>query len=264
MTEPALIDIHDATVWRGDTCVFENFSLNIPQGQRIAILGPNGCGKTTLLKTINRELYPVVRPGSWIRILGRERWNVWDLRRQIGVLSQDLHNRYTPTTSALEVVESGFISSIGVHGILAGTISAAQQQLARSALESVGMSGYESTELRSMSTGQQRRCLLARALVHEPATLVLDEPTAGLDISGSFDYIRLIGALARNGKNIVIVTHHLGEIPREVERIVLLRDGAIVADGSKEETLTDQLLSEVFATPVRVGRHDGYYSAYPG
>lgn len=264
MSDPALIEFHNATIWRGDTCVFEDLNLTIPQHQRIAILGPNGSGKTTLLKTINRELYPVVKDDSWIRILGRDRWNVWELRRQIGTVSHDLHSRYTPTTTALEVVVSGFQSSIGVHGLLADRVSSSQLDSAREILGGVGMGDFCKTELKSMSTGQQRRCLLARALVHDPTTLILDEPTAGLDISASFDYLRQISRLAKAGQNIVIVTHHLSEIPTEVERVVLLKNGALVADGSKEETLTDELLSAVYETPVRIIRADGYFLAYPG
>jgi iron complex transport system ATP-binding protein len=244
--------------------VFENLNLTIPQQQRIAILGPNGSGKTTLLKTINRELYPVVKENSWVRILGRDRWNVWQLRKQIGAVSHDLHNRYTPTTTALEVVVSGFQSSIGIHGLLADRVSPEHITKAREILATLGMAEFIETELKSMSTGQQRRCLLARALVHSPATLILDEPTAGLDIAASFDYLRQISRLALAGQNIVIVTHHLNEIPPEVDRVVLLKKGEIVADGSKTETLTAPLLSEIYETPVRVGQIDGHFLAYPG
>ena len=264
VSESALIEFHNATIWRGSTCVFKNLNLVIPQHARIAILGPNGSGKTTLLKTINRELYPVVKEDSWVRILGRDRWNVWELRKKIGTVSHDLHNRYPPTTSALAVVVSGFQSSIGIHGLLADRVSAEHIARARRILGTLGMAEFVATELQYMSTGQQRRCLLARALVHQPATLILDEPTAGLDISASFDYLRQISRLANEGQNIVIVTHHLNEIPPEVDRIVLLKQGAVVADGSKAETLTDDLLSDVYDTPVRVGRMDGHYLAYPG
>ena len=176
-----LIDIRDATIWRGTTRVFDKLTLTIARHERVAILGPNGSGKTTLLKTINRELYPVEREGSWVRILGRERWNVWELRRHIGIVSHDLHQRYRPTTTALEVVVSGFLSSIGVHGILADRIGEEQLAAAREVLHELGMAAHETTPLKSMSTGQQRRCLLGRALVHEPRTLILDEPTDGLD-----------------------------------------------------------------------------------
>jgi iron complex transport system ATP-binding protein len=261
---PALIEFHNATIWRGSTRVFENLNLVIPQQERIAILGPNGCGKTTLLKTINRELYPVAKDDSWVRILGRDRWNVWELRKKIGAVSHDLHNRYTPTTTALAVVVSGFQSSIGIHGLLADRVSAEHVTQAREILATLGMSEFVDTELKFMSTGQQRRCLLARALVHQPATLILDEPTAGLDISASFDYLRQISRLANEGQNIVIVTHHLNEIPPEVDRVVLLKQGVVVADGSKAETLTDDLLSDLYETPVRVGHLDGHYLAYPG
>lgn len=261
---PALIEFRNATIWRGSTRVFENLNLVIPQHERIAILGPNGSGKTTLLKTINRELYPVVKDDSWVRILGRDRWNVWELRKKIGAVSHDLHNRYTPTTTALAVVVSGFQSSIGIHGLLADRVSAEHVTRAREILATLGMAQLVDTELKSMSTGQQRRCLLARALVHRPATLILDEPTAGLDIAASFDYLRQISRLASEGQNIVIVTHHLNEIPPEVDRVVLLKQGTVVADGSKAETLTDDLLSEIYETPVRVGHVDGHYLAYPG
>ena len=264
MSEAPLIEIHDATIWRGRTRVFDNLNLRIAQHERVAILGPNGSGKTTLLKTINRELYPVVREGSWVRILGRENWNVWELRKHIGIVSQDLQQRYRPGTTALEVVVSGYLSSIGVHGILADRIDDEQISSARAILDELGMAELEDRPLRSMSTGQQRRCLLGRALVHRPDTLILDEPTAGLDFAASFDYLERIRELARRGRNIVIVTHHLDEIPPEVERVILLDGGSVAADGPKGSVLTDERLSEVYGVPIRVAEIDGYYLAYPG
>ena len=260
----ALIEIHNATIWRGSTCVFENLDLRIEEDERVAILGPNGSGKTTLLKTINRELYPVAREGSWVKILGRDDWNVWELRKHVGVVSQDLQSRYTPATTAVEVVVSGFFSSIGVHGILADRVTNDQIAAARDTLTELGIGGLAETALRHMSTGQQRRCLLARALVHRPQTLILDEPTAGLDFAASFDYLGRIRRLAISGRNIVIVTHHLDEIPPEVERIVLLREGAVAADGDKATVLTSENLSAVYGVPVRVTSVDGHFLAYPG
>ena len=264
MDDPLLIDIHNATIWRGTTRVFKGLTLSIAQHERVAILGPNGSGKTTLLKTIHRELYPVAAENSWIRILGQDNWNVWDLRRHIGVVSHDLHHRYTPTTTALEVVVSGFHSSIGVHGLLAAKVSKTQKEKAADTLDRLGIASLQNVPLKSMSTGQQRRCLLGRALVHEPHTLILDEPTAGLDFAASFDYLRRIRELAHSGHNIVLVTHHLNEIPPEVDRVIMLKGGGIVADGSKATVLTDRLLSDVYETEIRVTELDGYFLAYPG
>lgn len=264
MTAPLLLDIHNATIWRGTTCVFEKLDLQIAQHERVAILGPNGSGKTTLLKTINRELYPVAKRDSWVRILGRDHCNVWDLRKHIGIVSHDLHQRYRPATTALEVIVSGFHSSIGVHGILAGRVSESQIKSATETLHELGIEALRDTPLRFMSTGQQRRCLLGRALVHQPDTLILDEPTAGLDFAASFDYLDRIRRLARSGHNILLVTHHLNEIPPEVDRVIALKDGGVVADGPKDSILTNELLSSLYETEIRVARVDGFFLAYPG
>jgi iron complex transport system ATP-binding protein len=262
--EVPLVEIRNATIWRGSTRVFENLDLEIQQHERVAIVGPNGSGKTTLLKAINRELYPVANPHSVFRILGRDAWNVWELRRHIGIVSQDLQQRYTQATTALEVVISGFHSSIGIHGTLSDRVDRDQVEAARKTLGELGIGALAKTPLRHMSTGQQRRCILARALVHDPRTLILDEPTAGLDFSASFDYLERIRRLATEGRNIIVVTHHLNEIPPEIDRVVLLRDGRIAADGGKEEVLTDEILSDVYETRIRVIEIDGYYLAYPG
>jgi iron complex transport system ATP-binding protein len=261
--EDKLIEIRNATVWRGATRVFERLNLAIDRHERVAILGPNGAGKTTLLKLINRELYAVVKRDSWVRILGRERGNVWEMRKHIGLVSHDLQQRYTPSTTALQVVISGFYSSIGVQGRLAERITETQTDAARAALDELGLADMALRPLREMSTGQQRRCLLARALVHRPDTLILDEPTAGLDFAACFDYLARLRELATAGTNLVIVTHHLNEIPPDVDRIVLLREGRVVADGSKAEVLTGERLSQVYGTPIRVAEIDGYYLAYP-
>ena len=259
-----LVEIRNATIWRGATRVFENLDLAIEQHERVAIVGPKGSGKTTLLKAFNRELYPVASRSSVFRILGRDRWNVWELRKHVGIVSQDLQQRYTPSTTALEVVVSGFHSSIGVHGSLADRVTREQIDAATNVLGELGVGEMASKPLKSMSTGQQRRVILARALVHQPRTLILDEPTAGLDFAASFDYLQRIRELAAAGRNIVIVTHHLNEIPPEVNRIVLLREGRIFADGHKNDVLTEANLGEVYGVRIRVAEIDGFYLAYPG
>lgn len=261
---PPLVEFLNATLYRGSTCVFENLNLTIDQGEQIAVLGPNGAGKTTLLKAINGELYPVRTPETVFRILGRERWNVWELRKQIGIVSHDLHQRYTPTTTALEVVVSGYYSSIGVHGSLSQRVSDSQLAAAKVLLEEFGLDDAIGRPLKKLSTGQQRRTLLARALVHDPATLVFDEPTEGLDLAAGFDYLARIRALSRAGRNLLLVTHHLAELPPEIDRVILLAGGRIVADGAKADVLDAALLSEVYGTAVRVREVDGYYLAYPG
>ncbi len=262
MEDVPLIEIRNATLWRGSTRVFTELNLTIGQGERVAIIGPNGSGKTTLLKTINREIYPVVRDGSFVRILGKSSWNVWALRKHIGILSHDLQQRYPPDTRAIDVATSGFHSSIGVHGTIATRVSDDQRRRAAEVLSSLDMQAHHDTPLRKLSTGQQRRCLLARALVHRPKTLILDEPTSGLDFAASFDFLSRIRKL--EDCNVILVTHHLNEVPPEIDRVVVLKDGRIAADGSKPKVLISELLSDVYETPVKVAEIDGHYLAYPG
>ena len=131
MSDPSLIDIRNATIYRGNTRVFDNFDLTIEQHEQVAILGPNGSGKTTLLKVVNREIYPVLKKDSSVRILGQSRWNVWKLRSQIGVVSHDLQTRYRNNTSGLDIVLSGYLSTVGIHGSLRERISKEQKRNAK-------------------------------------------------------------------------------------------------------------------------------------
>ena len=258
MRQPPLIEIRDATIWRGETRVFESLTLTVDQGEHVAVLGPNGSGKSTLLMAIARELYPVARPDTVFRILGRERWNVWDLRSQLGIVSHDLQARYSPGAAALDVVASGFYSSIGTH-----CDDETERGRALDILRELGIENLRDTAFERMSTGQQRRCLLGRSLVHEPDTLILDEPTAGLDPAASFDYLARIRELAADGRSLVLVTHHVNEIPPEIDRVVLLRDGAVVGDGAKRDMLTSERLSLAFDTAMTVHELEGYFVAVP-
>jgi iron complex transport system ATP-binding protein len=263
MSDDPLIDIENATFYRGQTRVFDGLSLTIAQHEQVAILGPNGAGKTTLLKVINREIYPAIAANSRVRILGRSTWNVWELRAQIGIVSDDLQSRYNPRTTGLDVVLSGFFASVGSHGSLAAKVTTTQRERTLAVMHELGVEAFADVPLQRMSTGQQRRCLLARALVHEPATLVFDEPTAGLDLAASFDYLTRIRRLIAAGRSIVLVTHHLNEIPPDIERVILLRAGRIVADGTKQAVLTVANLEATYQVPMRLKIVDGYYLAYP-
>ncbi|MEJ2384956.1 MAG: ATP-binding cassette domain-containing protein [Xanthomonadales bacterium] len=261
-SEAALIEIQNATVWRGTTRVFRDLSLTIGQHERVAIIGPNGAGKSTLLKTISRELYPVARENSWIRILGRDRWNVWELRHHIGIVSPDLQAGFMPNATVKDAILSGFFSSIGLYHQQRDEVTAEQARRAESLLEDLGLGALRSRAYRTLSTGEQRRCLLGRALVHEPHTLVLDEATSGLDMAAAFDFVARIRELARRGRSLVLVTHHLNDIPPEVDRVIVLKAGAVVADGPKSEVLEPSLLSEVYGVDIRLTEVDGWFLAH--
>ena len=257
-----ILDIQHATVYRGDTCVFADFSFALHEGEHAAIVGPNGAGKSTLLKLLAGEVHPVPLDETSIRLFGEDRWNVWDVRKRFGIVSHDLQHQYMDQVTGLKVILSGFYASIGIYGHQ--DYSYAQIARADKMLEEMGVSWLKDRRFGDMSTGEQRRCLLGRAVVHEPTALVLDEPTSGLDLTATFHYLDLVRAHIRKGKTLLLVTHHIHEIPPEVERVVLLKQGNILQDGDKRSVLTEDNLRELFDCSVTLAEANGWYQVLPG
>jgi len=252
-----LLDLRNIRVIRGDNIVLDDFSLVIQAGEHVAILGPNGCGKSTLVKTITRECYPVVRDGSSMTIFGQDRWDVFKLRPMLGIVSNDLMTACTGDMTGYDIVLSGFFSATRIYPN--HEIHPDQKQAAEVALAQLQISHLSSREVREMSSGEARRVLIARALVHHPSTLLFDEPSNSLDFSARHSLRQTMSLLAKSGIGIVMVTHDLADIVPEVERVVLMSKGKIVADGRKEEILKPQLLSSLFEIPVEIAQKNGYY-----
>lgn len=259
-----LINIENASVMRDQHLALNGFNLRIEQGESLAILGPNGAGKSTLLKLINRELYPLVKPETKVEILGQEHFDLSHFRTHIGLISQDLQNVYDDNVPGLEVVISGFFSSISLWQHQ--DIQPEQIQRASEVMANLNIADLRDRLFGELSSGQQRRLLLARALVHAPATLILDEPTTGMDIKASFHYLSTVNSLLSDQNNkqaVVLVTHHLHEIPSQVNRVVLIKDGRSVFDGAKQDALTDTRLSDLFDTELHLLEKNGLYQVYP-
>jgi iron complex transport system ATP-binding protein len=254
---PALVDLKNVRVIRGDNVALDDFSLRIETGGHIAILGPNGCGKSTLIKTITRDCYPVLREGSSITILGRERWNIFELRSVLGIVSNDLMLDCTSETSGREVVLSGFFSSTRIFDHQ--TVEPAHRERADAVLARLGVPHLAGRPVAEMSSGEAKRILIARALVHDPQTLVFDEPSNSLDVFAQHELRKTMRALAQSGIGIVLVTHHLSDVIPEIDRVVLMRNGRIQADGRKEDLLEPDQISRLFGIRVDITRRDGYY-----
>ena len=263
MTAPPLLDLHNVSVLRGESAerpALDSISLRIRAGEHVCILGPNGCGKSTLIKTITRECYPLPRDGSSISILGRERWNIFELRSLLGIVSPDLLASCTTNTTGRDVVLSGFFSSTRIfphHHPDPEHLSRAE-----ATLERLGIAHLAGRAVSQMSSGEAKRTLIARALVHDPQTLLFDEPSNALDIAAQFQLRDTMRRLAQGGLGILLVTHHVSEIIPEIERVVLLRAGRILADGPKHETLTASHLSSLFGVPARLVQQEGYFHLY--
>jgi iron complex transport system ATP-binding protein len=267
-----LLELHNASVILGGTRVLDRLTLSIAVGEHTAILGPNGAGKSTFIKLLTLQQYPAVEEVECdsraidalpaIRVFGQERWDVFQLRSRLGIVSADLHDRFVHGNSngvltGLDAVVSGFFATYGVFAHQ--RVTEAMRREAMEALARVGAERLARATLDTMSTGEARRVLIARALVHHPAALVLDEPTRGLDLVSRHHFMEGVRTVARQGTTILLVTHHVDEIIPEITRVILLRRGTVATDGAKADVLTREHLSHAFDAALTVEQAGGYF-----
>ena len=256
------LELEAIEAWLGPRPVLHDLSLELRLGEHTAVLGPNGSGKSSLIRLLTRQIYPVVKPGSRLRVFGSETVNLWQLRRRLGLVSMDLQNTTIGQVSAQNVVLSGFFGSNGLGRPQQPTD--AQRQRTAELLQMLDLSALEERPFNQLSQGQQRRALLGRALVHRPELLVLDEPLDGLDLKARHQLLATLRQLAGEGTTLLLVTHQIEAILPEIQRCVLLRRGRVLADGSSETLLRDAPLSQLFETPLRVLQANGYRQVLPG
>jgi iron complex transport system ATP-binding protein len=261
MTAP-IFEIAQALVWRGETLALEDFSLTLHHRESVAVLGPNGAGKSTFLKLLTGEVRPAADPGTTCRLFGEDCWSLEEIRHRMGVVMPEEVSRF----AADEMVRDTVISSFcGAYGRTRGMrFSACENQKVVRTLASLGVAHLAGRGFGSLSSGEQRRILIARALVHEPQVLVLDEPSTALDFAAGLQLTATLETLAIRGRDLILVTHHPGEIVPAIERVVLLRQGRIFADGGKREVLTAENLSELYETELRVSWTGGWCEVRPG
>lgn len=244
---------------RGLRMALRDISLTIEMREHVAILGPNGCGKSTLVKTLTRECYPLARPETSVRIFGQETWDVFQLRTLLGIVSNDVETHGRELTGR-EMVLSGFFSSVGLWPHQ--SVTAGMEKKTAGALQMLGASHLAERDYSEMSSGEARRVLIARALVHEPKALLLDEPTTSLDLVAQHELRQAMRRLAHAGIGILLVTHQLSDIIPEIERVILMKEGRIVADGLKRDLLRRQPMEDLFGVKLDIAEREGHFHAW--
>ncbi len=257
----AVFELKKISVERGEKSVFSDVSFSVFEGENTVILGPNGAGKSTLLKLFTREIYPVFDARSSISIFGESSWDVRELRKRLGVVSADFQKMIPAGTRGIEVVLSGFFGGVGVFRDQA--VRRFHRSRGEEILERLGISHLREREFSTLSTGEQRRLILGRALISEPRALILDEPTSGLDLRSAILYVETLRELMRAGTTLVLVTHNVSEISPEINKAVLLKAGKIVGNGEIGAVLTSENLSALFEIPLKVCRSRGFFSVVP-
>jgi len=252
-----LLEFKNVTVVRGRKKILDSLSLTIRAGENVAILGPNGAGKSSFIKTITREYYPLPHKKDFsFRIWGRDRWDVFDLRFLLGIVSSDLQSAFAIKMSGMEVVLSGFFSSIGLYG---HRITRQMKSKVEKTLKFLEIYDLRDRYMTEMSSGEARRFLIARALIHNPKALILDEPTNSLDLHALYKFSDILRKIARSGVSIILVTQNLHDIIPEIGRVILMKDGKLFKDGPKENILNNRNISMLLGTSVGIKKKAGYY-----
>lgn len=248
----SLFELHDAVVMRNGKPILSVDSFSLARGEHLALLGPNGSGKSTFVGLMTREVLPLHRERPPVLFKGSARAVLAEVRKTLGIVSSTMQDQIAVHVPTIDVVAGGLFGTLGVPRAVDGVDDA--RLSAKGALGQLGIADLADRDVMTLSTGQARRALIARALVHDPEVLVFDEPCTGLDPEGMYYVRRSMRALARSGKTIVLVTHYPEDIIPEIERLVLVKHGEVIADGSKDRLLADERMSDLYDIPVHVER----------
>lgn len=259
MQRENFIDFRYVTVKNVEQTILKSISISVNNMEHIAILGPNGSGKSTFIRLITREVYPAItKNDSRFRIWGKEQWDVFHLRSNFGIVSSDLQDSCHRNITGKEILLSGFFSSIGLFH---QNITDEMHEKAVTIARFLDIEHLLSRSMISVSTGEGRRLLIGRALIHNPKVLILDEPTNSLDLQALHTLRQYLRKIANAGVHIILVTHQIHDIIPEIDRIILMKSGEIKGDGTKKEMLTDAKMLKLFSVPVHITKNNEYYYA---
>ncbi|MEU8138428.1 ABC transporter ATP-binding protein [Streptodolium elevatio] len=254
-----VLELVDVSVVRGGGPLVEQITWSVAEGERWVVVGPNGAGKTTLLQIASTYLFPTSGTAA---VLGEKLGSVdvFELRPRVGMASASLADRLPRREKVLDIV---LTAAYGMTATWRERYEESDEDRALFLLDQLGMSAFVERRFGTLSEGERKRVQIARALMTDPELLLLDEPAAGLDLGGREDLVRRLGRLAADpiAPAMVMVSHHVEEIPSGFTHVLMLRQGKVLAAGPIEETLTSRNLSLCFGLPLVVKQRDARWSA---
>lgn len=256
--ESTFIELKNASVLRDNRRILNDINLKINSRENVAIIGPNGSGKSTFIKLITGAVYPSYTGGNTVcKLFGRSKWNISELRSRLGIVTNELLYDFHNDITGFESVLSGFFSSIGIS--INHNVTDEMRKKAAEITDFMEISHLNDRKIETMSSGEARRFLIARALVNNPEVLVLDEPSNSLDIYSAAKLHKTMRKIASSGTKIMLVTHLASDIIPEIDRFIFFKNGKIFADGNRKNVFTSSVLSGLFGTDVELTEKGGIY-----
>ena len=241
--------------------ILSNINIELNYGENIVILGPNGSGKSTFLKLLNRTIYPIISNNSSLKLFNKENINIWDVRKKIGFLFKEMEERVNNGVNLYDLIASGFSGTFNSR--YTKLISKAGNEKISKLIKEWELENIIYMKFHSLSDGQKRRALLARALVYEPKLLVLDEPFSNLDMKSNLILNKNLNNLIDKSTNILYVTHNLESILTKTNRVILIKEGKVINDGKPDEIINSKIISDLFQMSVKVIKQDNYWRSFP-
>tara|TARA_Y100001968_G_scaffold280524_1_gene277045 strand:- start:1060 stop:1872 length:813 start_codon:yes stop_codon:yes gene_type:complete len=241
--------------------ILKNININLNYGENTVIIGPNGSGKSTFLKLLNRSIYPINSRNSYFKLFNKENINIWDLRRKVGFLFKEMEGRVNSSVNLYDLIASGFSGTFNSRQN--NLISKEEYKRIDKLIDDWELNNIKDMPFHSLSDGQRRRALIARAIVYEPNLLVLDEPFCNLDLKSNFILNRNLNSLINKSKNIIYVTHNLESILPKTNRVIFIKEGKIINNGNTNDILKTKNISDLFDMPINVVRQGNYWRSIP-
>jgi len=236
--------------------VIKNLNLKIAYSENVILIGPNGSGKSSLIEVINRNIYPVISYESKLKIFDNELINLWELRKRISTVNNDIKNRINPNLNVVDLILSG----------LYGKYCYVQNKSERDSykvekiMKKMNISNLSKKNFSYLSDGEKQITLIARALIKKPDILILDEPIANLDYKSKFFVVDKINELSKLNTKILCVTHDISTITKIYDRVIMLKNGKIIADGDQNKVINSENLNKLFGIQVEVIKKNGLWN----
>ena len=241
---------------KGNYKVVKNLNLRLKYSENVMILGPNGSGKSSLIELINRNIYPIVGKEVIFKLFNKELINLWELRKRISTVNNEIKERINPDLKVFDFILSGLY---GKYCLISNKSISDISRVERF-IKEINLVSLSQKKINYLSDGEKQIVLIARALINNPKILILDEPVANLDYKSKFFVIDRINELSKLSTNILCITHDISMITNIFDRIIMLKDREIIADGSQLEIIKSENINKLFDTNIEVIGHKGNWS----